>query len=596
MGGILTAIVSGSDVEVVGNKGAVYDVGDGINAGEVSLRNATIMFNEGDGIEAVDVSLTADPGFVNQVSLNEGFGIKEATALVWRWIEEAGTIIEVPAGTYTPSGKIALERTRVNANSYGGIYATPHKVSGSNVEVAGNYGGDGIRAKEVFLRNAVVRENRGDGIEAEAVSLSVLGNVAVDNWVFANSGFGIVVRRSAEVDGANIRGNTKSGIQSGGDVTVRHSLVRGNHEYGIVLAGRLSQFETEISQNTLGAVRFISAPGTSGLAQALGESAGGESIILRGMLADNGGDAVRLEVGAQLAISQTNIISNAGFGVNNLVPTATVNAEGNWWGSAAGPGNAITGTVEAGKWLTAPVTLVASASQDPVYAPISRTVTATVFVQNWLVPTDTVAIGLSDTRGWLVPPTAFTIVLSETAVSGRVPVTCFIPALTPLGTASTVVITATSQTSPTLAVTVSFQVIAGRVADLSLGKTGNPPWLPAGQALTYTLALANAGPDPATGVAITDRLPVSVTFAAAFASQGACSGRTTVVCHLGTLASSAAATVTIAVVPTQWGIIDNAAMVAASEHDPDAWFNTSTASTAVIPYTLYLPIVCRNCP
>jgi uncharacterized repeat protein (TIGR01451 family) len=60
-----------------------------------------------------------------------------------------------------------------------------------------------------------------------------------------------------------------------------------------------------------------------------------------------------------------------------------------------------------------------------------------------------------------------------------------------------------------------------RGADLDLTLSANSPAPNAGDTLTYTIALSNAGPIPATGVAVTDRLPAGLTWRAQSASQGA---------------------------------------------------------------------------
>ena len=85
-------------------------------------------------------------------------------------------------------------------------------------------------------------------------------------------------------------------------------------------------------------------------------------------------------------------------------------------------------------------------------------------------------------------------------------------------------------------------------ADLSLTKTDSPDPVLAGQLLTYTLTVTNAGPSSATGVSVTDTLPAGVTFDSATPSQGTCSQSSgTVTCALGTIANGASATVAIKV-------------------------------------------------
>src|SRR5580704_17086876 len=88
-------------------------------------------------------------------------------------------------------------------------------------------------------------------------------------------------------------------------------------------------------------------------------------------------------------------------------------------------------------------------------------------------------------------------------------------------------------------------------ADMAITKTGSPNPVLQGSTLTYTLGVTNHGPASATLVTVTDTLPSQVSFVSASSSQGSCSQASgTVTCSLGTMASGATATVTIAVTAT----------------------------------------------
>lgn len=83
-------------------------------------------------------------------------------------------------------------------------------------------------------------------------------------------------------------------------------------------------------------------------------------------------------------------------------------------------------------------------------------------------------------------------------------------------------------------------------ADLQIVKTDSPDPVGLGQNLSYTLLITNNGPGTATGVVVTDTLPVGVTYVSATPSQGTCSQSLGVVtCNLNSLANGASATVTI---------------------------------------------------
>ena len=80
-------------------------------------------------------------------------------------------------------------------------------------------------------------------------------------------------------------------------------------------------------------------------------------------------------------------------------------------------------------------------------------------------------------------------------------------------------------------------------ADLSITKTDSPDPVLAGSALTYSIQVANAGPDTATDAVVTDALPKGVTYVSATPSQGTCAvskNKKTVTCALGTVGTAAA--------------------------------------------------------
>jgi uncharacterized repeat protein (TIGR01451 family) len=120
-------------------------------------------------------------------------------------------------------------------------------------------------------------------------------------------------------------------------------------------------------------------------------------------------------------------------------------------------------------------------------------------------------------------------------------------------------------------------------ANLSLTKSDSPDPVQVEQELTYTIGVANAGPDPAVGATVTDQLPANVTYVSATASPGgSCSGAPALACQLGTIARNGSASVTIKVIPSAVGDLTNTASVSSSTADPDTGNNASTATTTVI--------------
>jgi LPXTG-site transpeptidase (sortase) family protein len=110
----------------------------------------------------------------------------------------------------------------------------------------------------------------------------------------------------------------------------------------------------------------------------------------------------------------------------------------------------------------------------------------------------------------------------------------------------------------------------GEVADLSLNKSASNLTPAPLTNITFTLALLNIGPDPATGVVVTENIPSGFTFVSAVASQGTYSNVTSL-WNVGDLAVNATATLTITVTVNLAGSYANTAQVSASDQiDPDS--------------------------
>jgi uncharacterized repeat protein (TIGR01451 family) len=126
-----------------------------------------------------------------------------------------------------------------------------------------------------------------------------------------------------------------------------------------------------------------------------------------------------------------------------------------------------------------------------------------------------------------------------------------------------------------------YTITIGPVPDLSITGSGSPDRVGVDDLVAYTLEISNAGPADATAVTVTDTLPATVMFGSATASQGSCTGTSTVVCSLGALADGAGAEVTITVTPITSGKPKNTATVSAHEQDPDTSNNTAVMTTLV---------------
>jgi uncharacterized repeat protein (TIGR01451 family) len=120
-------------------------------------------------------------------------------------------------------------------------------------------------------------------------------------------------------------------------------------------------------------------------------------------------------------------------------------------------------------------------------------------------------------------------------------------------------------------------------ADLSVTLASAPDPVVAGQPLTYTATVANAGPAPAAGVAATLTLPTGPALVSATAVPGSClPAAVSLTCSVGDLAPGASATITVTVTPGQAGTLAATARVAGSSTDADPANDTAQTATTVV--------------
>jgi uncharacterized repeat protein (TIGR01451 family) len=132
-------------------------------------------------------------------------------------------------------------------------------------------------------------------------------------------------------------------------------------------------------------------------------------------------------------------------------------------------------------------------------------------------------------------------------------------------------------------------------ADMTITMSPDPDPVERGALLTYTITVANEGPDTATGVTVTDKLPPRLRVTAVSTSQGTCQGEP-LVCQVGTVGGGAQATITISGIPlagqiffTDSGnppafqmILTNSASVLSALPDPNVSNNSVKVFTEVI--------------
>lgn len=122
-------------------------------------------------------------------------------------------------------------------------------------------------------------------------------------------------------------------------------------------------------------------------------------------------------------------------------------------------------------------------------------------------------------------------------------------------------------------------------ADLAVTKSASLAPAVTGADFDYVLQVTNSGPDPATGVVLTDSLPGGATYQGA--SVGFCSESGGIIqCNVGDLASGQTIPITLTVrVDTLASPITNSASVGGNQTDPNLDNNSATVSSTVTQIT-----------
>jgi uncharacterized repeat protein (TIGR01451 family) len=149
-------------------------------------------------------------------------------------------------------------------------------------------------------------------------------------------------------------------------------------------------------------------------------------------------------------------------------------------------------------------------------------------------------------------------------------------AATPLGSSNLTISGASGNLTRTANATLTVSAPAN--ANLTLTDTDSPDPCIVNTNLAYRLFVANSGPAAANNVVLTTAAPPNTTFVSVAATQGACTGTTSVTCNLGAINANANAAVTYTLRPAQAGTLNHSASVLAD----NAVMQTASTSTTVI--------------
>ncbi len=241
-------------------------------------------------------------------------------------------------------------------------------------------------------------------------------------------------------------------------------------------------------------------------------------------------------------------------------------------------------------------------SVDRATAQVGDVLTYTLSVANF-GPSNTTGVVVTDALPASLQPLTATTTQGSCSTAGQT-VTCPIGAMVDAASA-TVTITArvlaagagTSIVNPATITgddpdptsgnnSASATTAIDQAADLHLTKTVTPATQNVGGSVTWTVAVRNDGPGTATGVSLTDDLPAGVTVQSITPSQGTCGTGDPFACALGTIASGATVTVTIAARPgvaTAGTTLTNSVSATTTAFDPDASDDTATSPLTVNP-------------
>ena len=299
------------------------------------ITQAGLFASEIKGFLASDPSVTGIRVLESSKLTLDGNAVKDYTILgivVYGTDNLVDPIVTTSNNTLTPLGVgEGIQYRFINGT------VTAGEISNNTITNGGKHGIAVSTSDHVLVKNNTSLAGAGNGITLESASNCVVQGNTIANYPWN----GIAVTNPwANSDGNLIQGNTISGIHSG-DIS---SLGNCGWSIGLDNSSTTAYFVT----NTVVTGNDVSA-----------SDAG---IVFYGVDATN--------------VAHNNIIhDNSPYNLGNSNTSVTINAENNWWGSAAGPvGSTISGPVDYDPWLTHPP--VHNVTQDTYFSTIQGAIDA----------------------------------------------------------------------------------------------------------------------------------------------------------------------------------------------------------------------------
>ena len=216
------------------------------------------------------------------------------------------------------------------------------------------------------------------------------------------------------------------------------------------------------------------------------------------------------------------------------------------------------------------------------------TANAPVFTDT--LPANTTAVSLTGPAGWTCVLASLTCTDTTTMAANTTANFTFVVTVN-AGVASGTTITQTDSVASTTSDpnsgnnSVTIGIPVGSSADVSVTNTPNPVPVQAGNNITYTQVVSNAGPSAASGVTLTNTLPANTTAVSLTGPAGWTCTLATLTCTDPTLASGSPATISYVVKVTAGTAagtaVNETATVTSTTSDSNSANNTAVASDVV---------------
>ena len=136
-----------------------------------------------------------------------------------------------------------------------------------------------------------------------------------------------------------------------------------------------------------------------------------------------------------------------------------------------------------------------------------------------------------------------------------------------------------------------YRVAIAPAVNLVVTQSGEPNPVTVLSNLVYAITVTNFGPSIATGVRVTNALPVGMSLVSASVTQGGCTNVAgTITCAIGTLAEGAGVAMELVVTANRAGTMTNTVRAGANEFEVTPANNAATQVTSVI-LPLFAPAV-----